>query len=210
MESLADRRRRAEKRAQSLLFPTARPSSNGQKLVLNETAPQWERLQTRSSLHGVNNSRPSPAGARPDSTPLWNQGAPPCSFPPGPPGPRQGWAAGSDRFWLLEIRVSRTFLDQLRPQLSGHGYPAQRAANGSWRGTPARLTLHPRKREHRVSEKTEDHDVRPDQKLRSGSQTRRRRDIPTPPRHDRSTSVPAGVEIPAGCPAVTAMELDQQ
>src|SRR5271157_467671 len=109
MESLADRRRRAEKRAQSLLFPTARPSSNGQKLVLNETAPQWERLQTRSSLHGVNNSRPSPAGARPDSTPLWNQGAPPCSFPPGPPGPRQGWAAGSDRFWLCELRVSQHF-----------------------------------------------------------------------------------------------------
>src|SRR5271157_4909871 len=46
----------------------------------------------------------------------------------------------SDRFWLLELRVSRTFLDQLRPQLSGYGYPAQRAANGSWRGTPARLT----------------------------------------------------------------------
>ena len=38
-------------------------------------------------------------------------------------------AAGSDRFWLLELRVSRTFLYQLRPQLSGHGYPTQRAAN---------------------------------------------------------------------------------
>ena len=25
--------------------------------------------------------------------------------------------AGSDRFWLLELRVSRTFLDQLRPLL---------------------------------------------------------------------------------------------
>jgi hypothetical protein len=109
MESPSDRRRRAEKRAQSLLFPTARPSSTGQKLVLNETAPQWERLQTRSSLHGVNNSRPSPAGARPGSTPLWNQGAPPCSFPPGPPGPRQRWAAGSDRFWLRELRVSQHF-----------------------------------------------------------------------------------------------------
>src|SRR5208337_529048 len=35
-----------------------------------------------------------------------------CSFPP---RPRR--AAGSDRFWLLELRVSRTFLDQLRPQL---------------------------------------------------------------------------------------------
>ena len=58
----------------------------------------------------------------------WNQGDPRCSFPPWPPGPRQGWAAGSDRFWLLELRVSRTFLDQLRPQLSGHGYPARCAA----------------------------------------------------------------------------------
>ena len=61
------------------------------------------------------------------SQPPWNQGDPRCSFPPWPPGPRQGWAAGSDRFWLLELRVSRTFLDQLRPQLSGHGYPARRA-----------------------------------------------------------------------------------
>src|SRR5208337_5478492 len=59
----------------------------------------------------------------------WNQGDPPCSFPPWPPGPRQGWAAGSDRFWLLELRVSRTFLDQLRSELSGHGYPARRAAS---------------------------------------------------------------------------------
>jgi len=33
--------------------------------------------------------------------------------------------------WLLELRVSWTFLDQYRPQLSGHGYPTQRAANTS-------------------------------------------------------------------------------
>jgi len=33
------------------------------------------------------------------------QGGPPCSSPASPPGPRQGWAAGSDRFWLLELRV---------------------------------------------------------------------------------------------------------
>ena len=84
---------------------------------MNETAPRWERLRTRSSPDGLNNSRPSPAGARPGSTPPLNEGDPPCSFPPWPPGPRQGWAAGSDRFWLLELRVSRTFLDQLRPQL---------------------------------------------------------------------------------------------
>ena len=50
----------------------------------------------------ANNSRPSPAGARPGSTPPWNQGDPPCSFPPWKPGPRQGWAAGWDRFGLLE------------------------------------------------------------------------------------------------------------
>jgi hypothetical protein len=46
------------------------------------------------------------------SQPPLNQGDPPCSFPP--------WlrmAAGSDRFWLLELRVSRTFLYQLQPQL---------------------------------------------------------------------------------------------
>src|SRR5208282_3684155 len=58
-----------------------------------------------------------------------NQGDPPCSFPPWPPGPRQGWAAGSDRFWLLELRVFQTFLDNLRPICSGPGYPTQRAAN---------------------------------------------------------------------------------
>src|SRR5271166_5386143 len=75
-------------------------------------APRWERLRTRSSPYGLNNSRPSPAGARPGSTPAWNQGDPPCSFPPWP-----RMAAGSDRFGLLELRVSRTFLCQLRPQL---------------------------------------------------------------------------------------------
>ncbi len=94
--------------------------------ALNETAPRWERLRTRSCTHGVNNSRPSPAGARPGSTPPWNRGDPPCSFPP---WPRR--AAGSDRFWLLELRVFQTFLDNLRPICSGHGYPAQRAATTS-------------------------------------------------------------------------------
>ena len=38
-------------------------------------------------------------------------------------------AAGSDRFWLLELRVSRTFLDQLRLICSGHGYPTRRTAS---------------------------------------------------------------------------------
>src|SRR5208283_2607191 len=67
------------------------------------------------------------AGARPGSTPPWNQGDPPCSFPPWPPGPRQEWAAGSDRFWLRELRVSHTFPYNLRSICSGHGYPAGRA-----------------------------------------------------------------------------------
>ncbi len=46
-----------------------------------------------------------------------------------PPGPRQGWAAGSDRFWLLQLPVSRTFLDFLRLICSVHGYPARRASS---------------------------------------------------------------------------------
>src|SRR5271157_3902057 len=43
-----------------------------------------------------------------------NQGGPPCPSPAWPPGPRQGWAAGSDCFWLLELRVSRTGTKPLR------------------------------------------------------------------------------------------------
>src|SRR5208337_4594986 len=60
-----------------------------------------------------------------------NQGGPPCSPPAWPPGPRQGWATGSDRFWLLELRVSRTFLDNLRIICSVHGYTTRRPANTS-------------------------------------------------------------------------------
>src|SRR5271157_3724425 len=60
------------------------------------------------------------------SQPPWNQGDPPCSFPP---WPRR--AAGSDRFWLLEPRVFQTFLDNLRPICSGPGYPTQCAATTS-------------------------------------------------------------------------------
>ena len=67
-----------------------------------------ERCVIASSTHPTG-SRPSPAGARPGSTSPLNQGDPPCSFPPWPPGPRQGWAAGSDRFWLCELRVSQHF-----------------------------------------------------------------------------------------------------
>src|SRR5208282_2919254 len=58
-----------------------------------------------------------PQSVRPLPRVPLNQGDPPCLSPAWPPGPRQGWAAGSDRFRLLELRVSRTFLDQLRPQL---------------------------------------------------------------------------------------------
>ena len=67
-----------------------------------------ERCVIARSTHPIG-SRPSPAGARPGSTPRWNQGDPPCSFPAWPPGPRQGWAASSDRFWLCELRVSQHF-----------------------------------------------------------------------------------------------------
>ncbi len=54
---------------------------------------------------------PLPCGgpARLDPSLELNQGDPPCSSPPWPPGPRQGWAACSDRFWLLELRVSQHF-----------------------------------------------------------------------------------------------------
>ncbi len=101
-------------------------SWGAENLDLNETAPRWERLRTRSSPHGVNDSRPSPAGARPGSTRPWNQGNPPCEFPP---WPRR--AAGSGRFGLLELRVFSTFLYILRAICSDHGYPAQCAANTS-------------------------------------------------------------------------------
>jgi hypothetical protein len=46
---------------------------------------------------------PLPCGG-PGSTPAWNQGDPRCEFPP---GPRR--AAGSDRFWLCELRESQHF-----------------------------------------------------------------------------------------------------
>ena len=76
---------------------------------------------------------PHPCGgpARLDPSLKLNQGDPPYESPA---WPRR--AAGSDHFWLLELRVSRTFLDQLRPQLfTGHGYPTQCAANTSRPGS---------------------------------------------------------------------------
>src|SRR5271157_770383 len=66
-----------------------------------------------------------------------NQGGPPCSSPAWPPGPRQGWATGSDRFRLLELRVSRTFLDNLRPQLLRPWIPSSARGKG---GGPPRFT----------------------------------------------------------------------
>src|SRR5208282_2850789 len=71
-----------------------------------------------------------------------NQGGPPCSSPAWPPGPRQGWAPGSNRFWLLELPVSRTFLDQLLPQLikpripsSARGIDGGPNNRGAWEGS---------------------------------------------------------------------------
>src|SRR5208337_2917111 len=55
-----------------------------------------------------------------------NQGGPPCSPPAWP-----RMATGSDRFWLLELRVSRTFLDNLPLICSVHGYTTRRPANTS-------------------------------------------------------------------------------
>src|SRR5271157_1371016 len=55
-----------------------------------------------------------------------NQGGPPCSSPAWP-----RMATGSDRFRLLELRVSRTFLDNLRLICSVHRYPARRAARAA-------------------------------------------------------------------------------
>src|SRR5271157_5125161 len=102
----------AEKTSESLLLTTKRPFSSSERVLYKLTlVPQSGWPLPRVPL---------------------NQGDPPCSFPPWPPGPRRGWAAGSDRFWLLELRVSRTFLDFSRPQLSGHGYPGDAPTVGDW------------------------------------------------------------------------------
>ena len=69
-------------------------------LVLAGWGVKLARLPTASTTHAPPLRGPGPA--RPV---LGTKGDPPCSFPPWPPGPRQGWAAGSDRFWLLELRV---------------------------------------------------------------------------------------------------------
>jgi hypothetical protein len=74
--------------------------------------PNWRR-EKRSSLNSASLT-PRPLASSvymhvPEAHPLSNEGDPPCLFPPWPPGPRQGWAAGSDRFCLFELRVSQHF-----------------------------------------------------------------------------------------------------
>ena len=121
-----------------------------------------ERCVIARSTHPIG-SRPSPAGARPGSTPRWNQGDPPCSFPAWPPGPRQGWAAGSDRFWLCELRVSQHFStfygssvqamdtqlgagstadsdDSTRWRANEHSLPVAGSSRVSWPTSPLRST----------------------------------------------------------------------
>src|SRR5271157_522649 len=114
----------------------------------------------------------------------------------------------SERFVCLNSAFSRHFYTFYGPSVQA--IDTQLNALPTEPGGAHQFVLHPRKREHRVPEKTEDHDVSPDQKLRSGSQSRSSREILPPPRHDSGTGVVAGVEIPAGCPAVAAMVLDQQ
>src|SRR5208283_2777397 len=84
-----------------------------------------ERCVIASSTHptGSTTQRPSPAGARPGSTPPLTQGDPPCSSPAWPLGPRQGWAAGSDRFWLCELRVSQHFSTFYEPSVQAMDTP---------------------------------------------------------------------------------------
>ena len=71
------------------------------------------RCVIASSTHPTG-LRPSPAGgpARLDPSLELNQGDPPCSSPPWPRG-----AACSDRFWLLELRVSQHFSTFYEPSV---------------------------------------------------------------------------------------------
>src|SRR5271157_2629389 len=79
----------AEKTSESLLLTTKRPFSSSERVLYKLTlVPQSGWPLPRVPL---------------------NQGDPPCSFPAWPPGPWQGWAAGSDRFRLCELRVSQHF-----------------------------------------------------------------------------------------------------
>jgi hypothetical protein len=135
LQSFADRRRRGTKSAESLLISTKRPFSTGESWPCSSWFAQWSPDPPSSTTAGtvsrkavnlclnrsavgktanslVYTTASTAHGIRPGSTTPLNQGGPPCQSPAWP-----RMAAGSDRFWLLELRVSRTFLDKLRPQL---------------------------------------------------------------------------------------------
>ena len=102
----------ADETSGTLLFPTKRPSSAGESGSCRSS--HWS--------HKVGDLFRA----------FLDQGGPPCHSPAWSPGPRQGWAAGSDRFWPLELPVSRTFLYFLPIICSVHGYPVRRS--GSYGG----------------------------------------------------------------------------
>ena len=84
--TLAERRRGAEKTAQSRLFPTARPSSKSdasQRRTGTLGGASWQALRTLPA-HAPPLRGPGPARL------LLEQAGPPCSFPAWPPGPRRG------------------------------------------------------------------------------------------------------------------------
>src|SRR5271157_6568524 len=112
---------------------------NSDFLYLNETAPRWERLRTRSSTHGVNNSRhparldlcleprrsavlisalamhggrlgPFRAAGTPRSLDISRQFTAHLFTPWIPRSTRCNISCSrSNRFWLCELRVSRHF-----------------------------------------------------------------------------------------------------
>src|SRR5208337_4123667 len=70
--------------------------------VLNETASRWERLPSRSSPPRSQQLAPSGRARlllEPRRSAVLISGL--------TTGPPQGWVAGSDRFWLCELRVSQ-------------------------------------------------------------------------------------------------------
>src|SRR5271167_2696228 len=109
----------------STLAPDRRGASS-RRALSREARPPWvgevtlsQELRTAGLLrpHVLVGYQWSHTGLRPGrktshnryirsfvSQPPWNRGDPPCSFPPWP-----RMTAGSDRFWLLELRVSRHF-----------------------------------------------------------------------------------------------------
>ncbi len=112
-------------------------SLNSGFLCLNETAPRWERLRARSSTHGVNNSRPSPAGARPGSTPPLNQGVS-REIDPSDYAPKEFIVQSSDleisRFSQRFLAVSKMFTAVVsRPRRSAdRRFPGDAPTVGDW------------------------------------------------------------------------------